>query len=132
MESKKARLLEEKVQAYFASHREILRGKDGQALTNALGAEKSAYTQPLTVSGLALALGFSSREELCSIRDKESAKVISRALLVIEEAAEEKLFSKESYSGTKLFLSVNFPRWRAGAPARETEPLPGEYESWAN
>lgn len=67
---------------------------------------------PLTVSGLAIALGFSSREELLSYRGKPYAeKAIRAALLRIENYAEERLFDKGQSSGAKYFLEGNFPAW---------------------
>ena len=47
------------------------------------------------------------------------------------EYAEEKLFFKDSFSGTKLFLSVNFPRWRGLSEGEGYEPFPENYDAWA-
>lgn len=67
---------------------------------------------PLTVSGLALALGFGSREELLSYRGKPYAEAAIRsALLRIENYAEERLFDKGQSSGAKYFLEGNFKSW---------------------
>ena len=50
---------------------------------------------PLTVSGLAIALGFGSREELLSYRGKPFAEnAIRSALLRIENYAEERLLDE--------------------------------------
>ena len=51
-------------------------------------------------------------------------KLIERALLRIESFGEEKLFSKDSFSGTKLFLEKNFSRW--GDIGEEDESLDEE------
>ena len=117
------------IQTYFESRRTPLRAKDGTVQTDEEGRVLYEETRPLTVSGLARALGFSSREEMMATKDKKSAEAIASALLAVEEAAEEKLFYKESFSGTKLFLSVNFPRWREGT-VTESEEFPQEFESW--
>ena len=67
---------------------------------------------PLTVSGLAIALGFGSREELLSYRGKSFAEnAIRSALLRIENYAEERLFDKGQSSGAKYFLEGNFKAW---------------------
>ena len=67
---------------------------------------------PLTVSGLAIALGFGSREELLSYRGKPFAEnAIHSALLRIENYAEESLFDKGQSSGAKYFLEGNFKAW---------------------
>ena len=67
---------------------------------------------PLTVSGLAIALGFGSREELLSYRGKPFAEnAIHTALLRIENYAEERLFDKGQSSGAKYFLEGNFKAW---------------------
>lgn len=67
--------------------------------------------RPPTVTGLSLALGCSAREELALYADRRRGELVRHALLRIENSAEEKLFSKEYYSGAKLFLEVNFSRW---------------------
>lgn len=66
--------------------------------------------RPPTVTGLSLALGCDAREELAAYTDRRG-ELIRNALLRIENSAEEKLFSKEHFSGAKLFLEVNFSRW---------------------
>lgn len=66
--------------------------------------------RPPTVTGLSLALGCSAREQLGVYTDRRG-ELVRHALLRIENSAEEKLFSKEYFSGAKLFLEVNFSRW---------------------
>lgn len=56
---------------------------------------------PLTVSGLAIALGFGSREELLSYRGKPFA----------ENAIHSALLRIENYAGAKYFLEGNFKAW---------------------
>jgi len=99
------------------------------------GVDTSVYIRPLTVTGLALALGLSSREELYSFKDKKTRELIEKSLMKIEENAEEKLFSKEYYQGAKLFLEVNFRRW-GRTQGEEWDPSEALKESgkehWAN
>lgn len=126
----KAQQTEEKIRAYFAARRRMLCDKNAEPLLSEDGQVLYEFYRAPTVTGLAHALGFSTREQMLAVSDKKSAEAIASALLIIEEYAEEKLFSKESFSGTKLFLSVNFPRWRQ-AEAAEAEPFPEAYAPWA-
>lgn len=77
--------------------------------------------KPCTVTGLALALGFSERETLFGIKNKKIKVLVDRALLKIEEDAEEKLFCKDTFHGAKLFLETNYKRWQG----EETEEIAG-------
>ena len=50
----------------------------------------------------------------------------------VEEYAEERLFSKEAFSGVKLFLAVNFDRWSDGEAVDEGEyELPDSVKGWS-
>ena len=70
-----------------------------------------------TVTGLALALGFSSRTALLEYDGRKSyCEVITQALSRVEEYAEEKLFDKGQYSGAKFFLANNFRGWNDKPP----------------
>lgn len=123
---------EKNIAAYFESRKIILRDKKGEPVVNESG--EFEYTEkPSTITGLALALGFSSREELYEVKDKKTKKLIDRALLMIEEKAEEKLFDKESFNGTKLFLATNFARW-SDAAINENDDNSGDmgvFSTWA-
>ena len=109
-----------KLLRYFHSRKYENRGAVGEVLTDKNGAVLWE-DKPLTVTGLALALGCSSREELFSFRNKKTKALIDRALLKVEEEAEEKLFSKDSFQGAKLFLSCNFKRWQGTEEALPTD-----------
>lgn len=72
----------------------------------------SVPEKPLTVTGLALALGFPSRLALLEYSGNRSCgEAVSRSLMRIEEYAEAKLFDKGQYSGAKFFLANNFRGW---------------------
>ena len=109
------------IEEYFASRRVAKRDSEGQILIAKTG-EILFEEKPCTVTGLALAMGFDRREELHEIQDKKVKALIDRALLQIEESAEEKLFSKDTVNGAKLFLATNFKRW-AGAHQEEPEEV---------
>lgn len=87
---------------------------------------------PCTVTGLALALGLESREELYLFKEKEKRRLINRALLRIEEYAEERLFSKEGFSGIKMYLITNFERWQDKNEGETDAGIPDSVSKWAN
>ncbi len=115
---------------YFCSRRVEKRDSDGNFVTGKTG-EILYEEKPCTVTGIALALGLESREELERVQDEKVKALIGRALLKVEESAEEKLFSKDTATGAKLFLSVNFKRY-ADAQEKESSPASlGVCSVWA-
>ena len=118
------------VQEYFASRRIAKRDQEGQILLAKTG-EILFEERPCTVTGLALALGFSTREEMSRVKDKKVKALIDRALLRIEESAEEKLFSKDTVNGAKLFLATNFKRWSGADKEEEIPASLGICSLWA-
>lgn len=69
--------------------------------------------RPPTTTGLALALGFSSRQSLLNYKDKEEfLDTITRAYARIEQYTEERLFDKEGANGAKFSLANNFDGWK--------------------
>ncbi len=130
MKNSGLRSFREAIAAYFESRRTPARDADGSILTRKGGGvvyeEKAA-----TVTGLALALGCSSREELFDIKEGQRKALVERALMRIEEAAEEKLFCKDTFQGAKLFLSANFKRWREGEEESEGSVDLGVCSVWA-
>ena len=68
--------------------------------------------KPPTVTGLALALGFLSRQALLEYQGKkEFHDTITRAKLVIEEYTERRLFDRDGSNGAKFSLMNNFKGW---------------------
>lgn len=68
--------------------------------------------KPPTVTGLALALGFNSRQGLLNYQGKrEFNDTITRAKTYIEEYAEQRLFDREGVQGAKFSLINNFKGW---------------------
>ncbi len=122
--------MKEKLEAYFDSRRVVKRDPDGQVIVSKTG-EILYEERPCTVTGLALALGMTSREELEQVGDKKVKALIDRALLKIEESAEEKLFFKDTAGGAKLFLATNFRRWSQNV-TEESGPISlGVCSVWA-
>ena len=67
----------------------------------------------MTITGLALALGFNSRQSLLNYQAKEEfLDTITRAKAKVEQYAEERLFDKDGANGAKFSLANNFEGWR--------------------
>lgn len=120
----------QKIQDYFDSRKTEKRDQEGQVILGK-GGEVLYEEKPCTVTGLALALGFSDRESLFSLENKKIKALVDRALLSIEENAEEKLFSKDTFHGAKLFLETNFRRWRGEGEEPEGDTGLGVCTLWA-
>lgn len=110
--------LEEKIEAYFESCKgELLRDKDGSIVFNQKdGMPVWVGRRTPTIPGLALALGFSSKQSLYNYKaKKEFLDSISRAQTRVEQYTAEKLFDRESQRGAQFVLEYGF-RYR-----RDTE-----------
>jgi len=67
---------------------------------------------PYTVTGLALALGFKSRQALINYQVKDAFNdAITRAKLKIEDYAAQRLYDKEGSNGAKFTLGCNY-QWK--------------------
>lgn len=77
--------------------------------------------KPLTVTGLALALGFNSRQTLLNYqsRNKKYNEIITKAKLKIENYAEMRLYDKDGSNGAKFNLQNNFRAWDANKKEEE-------------
>lgn len=99
--------IERLIEAYFESCKgEILRDKDGDIVFNQKdGTPVWVNRKPPTIPGLALALGFSSRQSLYNYKArKEFMDTISRAQTRVEQ-----------YTAEKLFISTHAPAGGATA-----------------
>lgn len=105
--------IEELIEQYFKScEGEILKDRDGEPVFNKYGQPVIVNQRPPTVTGLALALGFSSRQALLNYQaKKEFNDTITRAKSRIEQYAEERLFDRDGANGAKFSLSNNFKGW---------------------
>lgn len=99
----------------------------GDVLTDKKGNPILVGARAPTVTGLALALGFTSRQALLNYQAKEEfVDAITRAKTRCEEYAESRLFDRDGARGAEFSLKYNF-RWedtRASAPGAETEDDP--------
>ncbi len=105
--------IQEKIEQYFQDCKgEILKDDEGNTVFNKFGNPIIVGEKPLTVTGLALALGFASRQALLNYQGKkEFNDTITRAKSVVEKYAEERLFDRDGSSGAQFSLRNNFKGW---------------------
>lgn len=106
--------IQEKIDAYFEECKGTpLTDKDGMPIYDKNGIELRVGVRPLTITGLALALGFNSRQALLNYQaKKEFHDTIMRAKARVECYAEERLYDKDGANGAKFSLANNFEGWR--------------------
>lgn len=102
----------------------------GNALTDKYGRPIIVGRKPPTVTGLALALGFTTRQGLLNYQGKkEFLDTITRAKSLVEKYTEERLFDRDGVQGAKFSLINNFKGWSekpeptADDSAAEDDPL---------
>lgn len=101
------------IDAYFEDCLgEWLKDPEGNIMTDKHGYPIRQHERPLTITGLALALGFNSRQALLNYEGKpEFNDTIKRAKARIEQYAEERLYDRDGVNGAKFNLSNNFAGW---------------------
>lgn len=106
--------LQEAIDQYFDNCRgEPLLDDEGTVLTDKRGNPIIVGAKPPTVTGLALALGFSTRQSLLNYQGrKQFLDTITRAKTRCEEYAEARLYDKDGSKGAQFSLEYNFG-WRA-------------------
>lgn len=105
--------IEEKIEKYFTDcEGHVLTDDDGKTIYNKYGYPVIVERRPPTITGLALALGFASRQALLNYQGKkEFNDTITRAKTRVEQYAEERLFDKDGSSGAQFSLRNNFKGW---------------------
>ena len=105
--------MQAKIDAYFNScYGEYITDEEGNLMTDKHGHPVMRKPRPLTITGLALALGFNGRQSLLNYEGKpEFMDTIKRAKAKVEQYAEERLFDKDGVNGAKFNLSNNFKGW---------------------
>lgn len=105
--------MQEKIDAYFKEcEGKILKDNDGNIVFDKFGQPIITGVRPVTVTGLALALGFTSRQALLNYQAKpQFIDTITRAKSRIEQYAEERLFDRDGANGAKFSLANNFKGW---------------------
>ena len=106
--------IQEKIDEYFKDcEGKPLQDEEGNILTDKHGNPVIYGVRPPTVTGLALALGFTSRQALLNYQAKEEfVDTITRAKAYVERYAEERLFDKDGANGAKFSLANNFDGWK--------------------
>ena len=102
--------IEEKIKAYFKKcEGEILKDDNGKPVLNKWEKPVIINCRPPTVTGLALALGFTSRQALLNYQAKrEFVDTITRAKTMIEAYTEERLFDRDGTSGAQFKFEEQF------------------------
>lgn len=91
----------------------IFTDEDGNAVTDKYGNPIIIGAKPPTVTGLALALGFTSRQALLNYQAKKQfVDTVMRAKSRIEEYTEGRLFDRDGAKGAIFSLSHNFKGWK--------------------
>lgn len=86
---------------------------DGRVMLDKKGEVILYNRRPPTMTGLALALGFTSRQALLNYEGKkEFIDTITRARARVEQYTEERLFDKDGANGAKFSLANNFEGWK--------------------
>lgn len=115
--------IERLIEAYFESCKgEILRDKGGDIVFNQKdGTPVWVNRKPPTIPGLALALGFSSKQSLYNYKArKEFMDSISRAQTRVEQYTAERLFDRDSQRGAQFALEYAF-RYRRDAEGEKKD-----------
>ncbi len=96
-------------------------GEDIPVLDKNMQPVYTGVTAP-TITGLALALGFTGRQALMNHHEEDEAvnEVMARAKSRVEEYAETCLYDKDTRQGAKFALMNNFAGWKE-KPAEEEE-----------
>lgn len=102
------------VEAYFADcEAKPILDDEGNVMTDKHGNPVMMPPKPLTITGLALALGFNSRQSLLNYQAKKGfVDTITRAKALVEQYAETRLFDKDGANGAKFSLANNFEGWK--------------------
>ena len=105
--------MQAKIDAYFEECEGTVLTREGEVVVDKYGEPVMVGRKPMTITGLALALGFNSRQSLLNYQDKEEfMDTITRAKTKVEQYAEERLFDKDGANGAKFSLANNFTGWK--------------------
>lgn len=107
--------IESKIEQYFEDCKGYpLTDEKGKQIFNKFGFPIFIDVHPPTVTGLALALEFTSRQALLNYQAKPAfVDTITRAKARVEQYAEERLFDRDGSNGAQFSLRNNFKGWDA-------------------
>ncbi|WNX84377.1 terminase small subunit [Agathobaculum sp. NTUH-O15-33] len=105
--------LQTAIDEYFQScEGTVLKDEDEQVVFDKFGRPVIVGEKPPTVTGLALFLGFHSRQALLNYQVKKAFNdTITRAKSRCEEYAEARLFDRDGFNGARFSLTNNFRGW---------------------
>lgn len=105
--------MQELIDAYFTACKgHPIEDENGEVVYNKNGEPIIPDAEPPTITGLALALGFSTRQSLLNYQAKrEFVDTILIAKSRVEKYAEIRLYDRDGVSGAKFNLSNNFSGW---------------------
>lgn len=104
-----------KIDEYFDDcEGHTLADENGAVICDKNGIPIIVGAHPPTVTGLALALGFKTRQSLLDYqaKSKEFNDIITVAKSRVEAYAESRLFDRDGVNGAKFSLQNNFRGWR--------------------
>ena len=106
--------MQEAIDAYFMScEGHVLKDTDGTPITDKFGNVVIVGEKPPTITGLALALGFASRQALLNYQGRpEFNDAVTRAKSRVEAYVEERLFDRDGTHGAQFSLRNNFSGWK--------------------
>ena len=120
----------ERIEAYFqACEGELVEDPEtGKPMLDKYGRVVFINRRPPTVTGLALALGFTTRHALIGYQAKGAYRdLIDCAKTRIEMYAEERLYDRDGCMGARFNLRNNFRGWdgesRDGGDVEDLSPL---------
>lgn len=114
------------IDAYFADcEGEPLTDGNGEVVTDKNGVPVIVGAHPPTVTGLALALGFKTRQSLLNYQARSKAfdDIITVAKSRCEEYAERRLYDRDGVNGAKFSLVNNFKGWSDRPDSDSSEAL---------
>lgn len=106
--------IEDKIEQYFEDCKgHPLTNSDGEQVFDKFNRPVFLDVHPPTITGLALALGFSSRQSLLNYQGKAKfVDTITRAKARVEQYTEERLFDRDGSNGAQFSLRNNFKGWK--------------------
>lgn len=121
---KSAAEMQEAIDQYFGECQgaPLIDLKTGNPVLNKFGYPIILNRRPPTVTGLALALGFNSRQALLNYQARSKAfnDTLTRAKSRCEEYAEARLYDKDGSNGAKFSLANNFKGWSEHPEAQQS------------
>ena len=107
--------MSEAIERYFNDcEGRALTDENGNTVYDKYGNPVIVGVHPPTVTGLALALGFKTRQSLLNYQARTKAfnDIITVAKSRCEEYAESRLYDRDGVNGAKFSLMNNFKGWR--------------------